>query len=297
MRREDMSDLTAFAVVAEERNFTRAAARLGMSQSALSMIMRRLEGHLGLRLLTRTTRSVAPTQAGEQLLETLVPALGALDARLAALTAMREKPAGLIRITSVEHATRAVLYPALARLLPDYPDIKVEVVSDYGLADIVADRFDAGVRLGEDVDKDMIAVRIAPDLQFAIVGSPTYLERTAHPIVPQDLVRHQCINLRVSADRGFYIWDFEKDGHALRVRVDGQMAFNSIDMLMQGALDGFGLAHLPLDVVEPYLASGRLMRVLEDWSKPLPGYHLYYPSRRQPTAAFALLVGALRYRV
>lgn len=296
MRREDMSDLTAFAVVAEERNFTRAAARLGMSQSALSMIMRRLEGHLGLRLLTRTTRSVAPTQAGEQLLETLVPALGALDARLAALTAMREKPAGLIRITSVEHATRAVLYPALARLLPDYPDIKVEVVSDYGLTDIVADRFDAGVRLGEDVDKDMIAVRIAPDLQFAIVGSPAYLERATRLIVPQDLVRHQCINLRVSADRGFYIWDFEKDGHALRVRVDGQMAFNSIDMLMQGALDGFGLAHLPLDVVEPYLASGRLMRVLEDWSKPLPGYHLYYPSRRQPTAAFAVLVGALRYR-
>jgi DNA-binding transcriptional LysR family regulator len=231
------------------------------------------------------------------LLETLVPALGALDARLAALTAMREKPAGLIRITSVEHATRAVLYPALARLLPDYPDIKVEVVSDYGLTDIVADRFDAGVRLGEDVDKDMIAVRIAPDLQFAIVGSPAYLERATRLIVPQDLVRHQCINLRVSADRGFYIWDFEKDGHALRVRVDGQMAFNSIDMLMQGALDGFGLAHLPLDVVEPYLASGRLMRVLEDWSKPLPGYHLYYPSRRQPTAAFALLVGALRYRV
>lgn len=296
MRRDDMSDLTAFAVVAEERNFTRAAARLGMTQSALSQIMRRLEAHLGLRLLTRTTRSVAPTQAGEQLLETLVPALGALDAKLATLTEMRDRPAGLIRITSVEHATRMILYPALARLLPDYPDIKVEIVSDYGLTDIVADRFDAGVRLGEDVDKDMIAVRIAPDLQIAIVGSPTYFQRFAPPVVPQDLVRHQCINLRISAERGFYIWDFEKDGHALRVRVEGQMAFNSIDMLTQASLDGFGLAHLPLDQVEHHLASGRLIRVLEDWSRPLPGYHLYYPSRRQPTSAFATLVAALRYR-
>ncbi|WP_343617273.1 LysR family transcriptional regulator [Novosphingobium sp.] len=296
MRRGEMADLTAFAVVAEERNFTRAAARLGMSQSALSQIIRRLEAHLGLRLLTRTTRSMAPTQAGEQLLETLVPALGALDARIATLTEMREKPAGLIRITSVEHATATILYPALARLLADYPDIRVEIVSDYGLADIVADRFDAGVRLGEDVDKDMIALRIAPDLQIAIVASPAYLERVGAPMVPQDLVRHQCINLRISADRGFYIWDFEKDRHALRVRVDGQMAFNTIDMLAQAALDGFGLAHLPLDQVEHHLASGRLVRVLEDWSRPLPGYHLYYPSRRQPTAAFAMLVKTLRYR-
>lgn len=296
MRRDEMADLTAFAVVAEERNFTRAAARLGMSQSALSQIIRRLEAHLGLRLLTRTTRSMAPTQAGEQLLETLVPALGALDARIATLTEMREKPAGLIRITSVEHATATILYPALARLLAEYPDIRVEVVSDYGLADIVADRFDAGVRLGEDVDKDMIALRIASDLQIAIVASPTYLERAGSPMVPQDLVRHQCINLRISADRGFYIWDFEKNSHAVRVRVDGQMAFNTIDMLAQAALDGFGLAHLPLDQVEHHLASGRLVRVLEDWSKPLPGYHLYYPSRRQPTAAFAMLVKALRYR-
>lgn len=296
MRRGEMSDLTAFAVVAEERNFTRAAARLGMTQSALSQIMRRLEAHLGLRLLTRTTRSVAPTQAGEQLLETLVPALGALDAKLAELTDLREKPAGLIRITSVEHATRTVLYPALARLLPDYPDIKVEIVSDYGLADIVADRFDAGVRLGEDIDKDMIAVRIAPDLQYAIVGAPAYLERSARPMVPQDLVRHQCINLRVSAERGFYVWYLEKDDRALRVRVDGQLAFNSIHMLVQAALDGFGLAHLPLDQVAQHLACGRLIRVLEDWSRPLPGYHLYYPSRRQPTAAFAMLVSALRYR-
>lgn len=296
MKRDEMADLTAFAVVAAERNFTRAAARLGMSQSALSQIMRRLEARLGLRLLTRTTRSVAPTQAGEQLLETLVPALGELDAKLALLTELRDKPSGSIRITSVEHASKTILYPALRALLPDYPDIKVEIVSDYGLADIVADRFDAGVRLGEDVDKDMIAVRIAPDLQIAVVGSPAYLEQRSPPLVPQDLTRHQCINLRVSAVRGFYIWDFEKDGHALKVRVDGQLAFNTIDIVTEAALDGFGLAHLPLDQVQHHLASGRLQRVLEDWSKPIPGYHLYYPSRRQPTSAFALLVEALRYR-
>ena len=296
MQRDEMADLTAFAVVAEERSFTRAAARLGMSQSALSQVMRRLEARLGLRLLTRTTRSVAPTHAGEQLLETLVPALGELDAKLEALTELRDKPAGSIRITSVEHATKTVLYPALRKLLPDFPDIKVEIVSDYGLADIVADRFEAGVRLGEDVDKDMIAVRIAPDLQNAIVGSPAYLERNPPPLVPQDLVRHQCINLRISAVRGFYVWDFEKEGHALKVRVDGQLAFNTIDLLTEAALDGFGLAHVPLDQVEPYLASGQLMRVLADWSKPFPGYHLYYPSRRQPTSAFALLVDRLRYR-
>lgn len=296
MQRDEMADLTAFAAVAEERNFTRAAARLGMSQSALSQIMRRLEARLGLRLLTRTTRSVAPTQAGEQLLETLVPALGELDAKLRTLTELRDKPAGSIRVTSVEHATKTVLYPALRKLLPDFPDIKVEIVSDYGLADIVADRFEAGVRLGEDVDKDMIAVRIAPDLQNAIVGSPAYLERNPPPLVPQDLVRHQCINLRISAVRGYYLWDFEKEGHALKVRVDGQLAFNTIDMLTEAALDGFGLAHVPLDQVEPYLASGQLIRVLADWSKPSPGYHLYYPSRRQPTSAFVVLVERLRYR-
>lgn len=296
MQRDEMADLTAFAVVAEERSFTRAAARLGMSQSALSQVMRRLEARLGLRLLTRTTRSVAPTQAGEQLLETLVPALGELDSKLRTLTELRDKPAGSIRITSVEHATKTILYPALRKLLPDFPDIKVEIVSDYGLVDIVADRFEAGVRLGEDVDKDMIAVRIAPDLQNAIVGSPAYLERNPPPLVPQDLVRHQCINLRISAVRGFYLWDFEKEGHALKVRVDGQLTFNTLDMLIEAALDGFGLAHVPLDQVEPYLASGQLTRVLADWSKPFPGYHLYYPSRRQPTSAFALLVERLRYR-
>jgi DNA-binding transcriptional LysR family regulator len=292
-----MADLTAFSVVAEERNFTRAASRLGMSQSALSQIMRRLEARLGIRLLTRTTRSVAPTEAGEQLLLTLAPALSELDAKLAMLSELREKPAGTIRITAVEHAAETILYPALRRLLPDYPDIKVEITADYGLADIVADRFDAGVRLGGDVDKDMIAVRIAPDLAIAIVGSPAYFERNPPPVSPPDLVRHQCINLRLSSSRGFYIWDFEKDGRALKVRVDGQLAFNTIAMIREASLDGFGIAHLPLDQVEHYLASGRLVRVLEDWSRPFPGYHLYYPSRRQPTSAFALLINALRYRM
>jgi len=296
MRREEMADLTAFAVLAEERNFTRAAAKLGMTQSALSQIMRRLEDRLGIRLLTRTTRSVAPTEAGEQLLQTLAPALSELDAKLATLSELREKPAGTIRITSVEHAARTILYPALRQLLPEYPDIKVEITADYGLSDIVADRFDAGVRLGEDVDKDMIALRIAPDLAIAIVGSPAYLERNPPPSVPQELVRHRCINLRLSPSRGFYIWNFEKDGRALKVRVEGQLAFNTIDMILEAALDGFGLAHLPLDQVEQYLASGQLVRVLEDWSRPFPGYHLYYPSRRQPTSAFALLIDTLRYR-
>ena len=296
MRREEMADLTAFAVLAEERNFTRAAAKLGMTQSALSQIMRRLEDRLDIRLLTRTTRSVAPTEAGEQLLQTLAPALNELDAKLATLSELREKPSGTIRITSVEHAAKTILYPALRQLLPKYPDIKVEITADYGLSDIVADRFDAGVRLGEDVDKDMIAVRIAPDLAIAIVGSPAYFERNPPPTAPQELVRHQCLNLRISPSRGFYIWNFEKDGRALKVRVEGQLAFNTIDMILEAALDGFGLAHLPLDQVKQYLASGRLVRMLDDWSRPLPGYHLYYPSRRQPTSAFALLINALRYR-
>lgn len=296
MRREEMADLTAFAVVAEERNFTRAAARLGMSQSALSQVMRRLETKLDLRLLTRTTRSVAPTEAGEQLLKTLVPALSELDAKLATLTELRDKPAGTIRITSVEHAADTILYPAMRTLLPDYPDIRVEINSAYELADIVNDRFDAGVRLGEDVDKDMISVRIAPDLDIAIVGSPSYFERHPAPVAPQDLVQHNCINLRLSPARGFYNWDFEKGGRAVKVRVDGQLAFNTIDLILKAALDGLGLAHLPLDQVDTLIDCGRLIRVLKDWSKPLPGYHFYYPSRRQPTSAFSLLVDTLRYR-
>ena len=296
MRREEMADLTAFVAVVEEGSFTRGAAKLGISQSALSQIIRRLEGRLGLRLLTRTTRSVAPTDAGEQLLETLAPALSALDARLASLSELREKPAGTIRITTVEHAAEAIIWPALKRLLPDYPDIRVEMMLDYGLADIVADRFDAGVRLGEQVDKDMIAVRIGPDYRRAVVGAPSYFEQRPKPKTPEELVAHRCINLELGHSRGSYIWEFAKGGRAPRVRVDGPLTFNDIALIRDAALEGFGLAGLPQDYVAQHIAEGRLIRVLEDWCPNLPGYHLYYPSRRQPTPAFALLVEALRYR-
>jgi DNA-binding transcriptional LysR family regulator len=296
MTREDLADLTAFLAVAEERSFTVAAARIGMSQSALSQIVRRLESRLGVRLLTRTTRSVAPTEAGERLLATLSPAIRDLDVTLAALGEMRERPAGTIRINAVEHAADTVLYPVLRELLPRYPEIKVEIVSEYGLVDIVAERYDAGVRLGEHVDKDMVAVRIAPDLQMTVVGAPAYFDRHPRPAVPQDLVRHRCISLRWSATQGHFIWEFRKKARELKVRVDGPLAFNAIDLILEAALDGFGLAFLSRDRVEEHVAQGRLVSVLDDWCPRFPGYHLYYPSRRQPTPAFALLVDALRFR-
>jgi DNA-binding transcriptional LysR family regulator len=296
MRREEMADLTAFVVVSEERSFTRAAAKLGLSQSALSQIVRRLEARLGLRLLARTTRSVAPTEAGLRLLQTLTPALEDLDASIAALSELRDKPAGTIRITSVEHATKAYLWPTLKKLLRDYPDISVEIVNDYALADIVTDRFDAGVRLGEQVAKDMIAVRIAPDMPMAVVGSPAYFVDRTPPLVPQDLVRHRCINLRLPTSGGLYVWGFEKDGHELKVRTEGPFVFNTTELSLDAALEGFGLGYLPDDQVHDHVSYGRLLKVLTDWTPSLPGYHLYYPSRRHPAPAFALLVDALRYR-
>src|SRR5205085_7581789 len=296
MRRDDMADLTAFLAVAEARSFTRAAADMGISQSALSQVIRRLEERLGLRLLTRTTRSVAPTEAGERLLETLAPALGEIDARVAALGELRDKPSGTIRITSVEHATETILWPVLRRFVETYPDVKVEVVSNYELTDLATEGFDAGVRLGEHVDKDMIAVRIAPDFRAAVVGAPSYFEDNPRPKLPQDLVRHSCINLRLSAARGHYIWEFQKGRRHPKVRADGPVAFNAIIMLRRAAIDGAGLANLPEDFVANDIAEGRLVRVLEDWCPPQPGYHLYYPSRRQPPQAFALLVEALRHR-
>jgi DNA-binding transcriptional LysR family regulator len=296
MKREELADLAVFVAVAEERSFTRAAVRLGMSQSALSQIIRRLETRLSMRLLARTTRSVATTEAGERLLETLGPAMSELDARLAALNESRNRPVGTISITSVEHAAESILYPVLKRFLPKYPEIKVEVVLDYGLVDIVADRFDAGIRLGEHVDKDMISVRIAPEMRQAVVGSPIYFKKHPVPRLPQDLVNHQCINLKLSNARGNYVWEFAKGGRAPRVRVDGPLAFNDIAMMREAALDGFGLVNLPQDYVGPHVASGKLIRVLKDWCPTYPGYHLYYPSRRQPTAVFSLLVEALRRR-
>ena len=296
MRREELGDLTAFLAVAEERSFTRAAAKLGTSQSALSHTVRRLETRLGLRLLTRTTRSVAPTEAGERLVETLRPAFEDIDNKLAALTELRDKPAGTIRITTSAHAAEAILWPVLAGLLTDYPDIKVEMTVDNSLVDIVAERYDAGVRLGEQVAKDMIAVPIGPSLRMAVVGAPSYFARKAKPRTPHDLTDHNCINLRLPTLGGFYAWEFEKAGRELKVRVDGQLAFNDIHMILNAARDGFGLAILLEDHARDHIADGRLVRVLEDWCDPFSGYHLYYPSRRQPTPAFSVLVEALRYR-
>lgn len=296
MPRMDLNDLLAFRAVAQARSFTRAAAQLGVSQSALSQTVRGLEARLGLRLLTRTTRSVAPTEAGERLLRTVSPAFDQIDAGLTALSELRAKPAGTIRLTATENAARAVLLPALARLLPDYPDIRVEIAVDYGLTDIVAERFDAGVRPGETVAKDMIAVRIGPDTRMAVVGAPSYLAKRPPPESPQDLTAHACINLRLPTHGGLYAWEFEKGGRELRVRVEGQLVFNATALILDAALAGLGLAYLPEEQVRTPLAEGRLVLVLADWCEPFSGYHLYYPSRRQPTPAFALLVEALRYR-
>jgi DNA-binding transcriptional LysR family regulator len=296
MRGRNYSDLLGFLAVAGERSFTRAAAKLGVSQSALSHSIRELEERLGVRLLTRTTRSVAPTEAGERLLRSLGPRFEEIDAELAALGALRNKPAGTIRITTGEHASETILWPALARLLPRYPDIKVELAIDYGLTDIVAERYDAGVRLGEQVAKDMIAVRIGPDFSMAVVGSPGYFASRPKPRKPQDLTSHACINIRLPTHGAIYGWEFEKRGRELKVRVDGQLVFNNVGLRMNAVLAGLGLAYLPEEQVGKHLDSGRLVRVLDDWCPPFTGYHLYYPSRRQMTPAFALLVDALRYR-
>jgi DNA-binding transcriptional LysR family regulator len=296
MPRQNVNDLLAFLAVARERSFTRAAAKLGVSQSALSHTIRGLEERLGVRLLSRTTRSVAPTEAGERLLHTVGPRFDEIDAELAALSELREKPAGTIRITTGEHAAEAILWPALATLLPHYPQIKVELITDYGLTDIVAERYDAGVRLGEQVAKDMVAVRIGPDFRMAVVGAPSYFARRAAPKKPQDLTAHDCINIRLPTYGGLYAWEFEKRGRELKVRVDGQLVFNAVALRLTAVLAGLGLAYLPEDQVQAHLADGRLIRVLDGWCPPFSGYHLYYASRRQPTPAFALLVNALRYR-
>jgi len=292
----DINDLTAFLAVARERSFTRAAAQLGVSQSALSQTIRGLEARLGLRLLTRTTRSVATTEAGERLQRAAGPRLDEISAELDALSELREKPSGTIRITTHDHALRSVLWPALEKLLPAYPDIKVEVIIDYGLTDIVAERYDAGIRYGEIVAKDMIAVRIGPDMRSAIVGAPAYFARRPKPVTPQDLTSHSCINLRLPTHGGLYAWEFEKNDHELRVRVEGQLVFNGTAPMLDATLSGLGLAYLPADTVQDHLADGRLIQVLADWCPPYPGYHFYYPSRRQPTPAFSLLVEALRYQ-
>ncbi len=296
MQRGNLNDLVAFQAVGRERSFTKAAAKLGVSQSALSYTIRELETRLGVRLLTRNTRGVSPTEAGERLLRTVGPRLDEIEAELAALSEFRDRPAGTIRITAGDHAVRSILWPKLVKLLPKYPDIKVELAVDYGLTDIVAQRYDAGVRLGEQIDKDMIAVRIGPDVRFVVVGAKSYFAKRPPLKTPQDLIGHTCINLRLPTHGGLYAWEFEKDGHDLKVRVEGQLVFNSIFQVLDAAVAGFGLAHVPEDLAQPYLANNRLKKVLEEWCQPWSGYHLYYPSRRQPSPAFALLVDALRHR-
>lgn len=296
MARENLNDLAAFLAVAREGSFTRAAAKLGVSQSALSHSLKGLEARLGVRLLTRTTRSVLPTEAGERLVRTLAPRFDEIDAELAALTEYREKPAGNVRISAGEHAAETIVWPALERLLPEYPDVTAEVVVDNGLTNIVAERLDAGVRLGEQVEKDMIAVPIGPDLRMAAVAAPGYFEKRPQPRAPDDLTGHACINLRLPTRGGLYAWEFEKGSRVLNVRVEGPLVVNTGSMALKAALGGLGIAYLPEDRVRVDLDGGRLLRVLSDWCPSFPGYHLYYPSRRQPTPAFAMLVDALRYR-
>ena len=296
MKRDELGDLAVFLAVAEARSFTRAAAMLGTSQSAISQIVRRLEAAIGLKLLTRNTRNVAPTQAGEQLIATLRPAFDEIDARLAALSALRERPSGRLRITTSRHAAETILWPVVSRMLQDHPDLSVEISIDGQLTDIIADRFDAGIRLGEQVAKDMIAVPIGPELRMAVMGAPEYFARRGRPMTPQDLTGHACINIRMPSKGGLYAWEFGKDGRDLNVRVEGPLVINDVPMILRAAAEGIGLACVLEDQASALTASGRLERVLVDWCPPFPGYHLYYPDRRQLTPAFALLVDSLRRR-
>ena len=292
----NFNDLLAFVAVAREGSFTRAAAQLGVSQSALSHTIRSLEARLGIRLLTRTTRSVSATDAGQRLLATVAPRFDEIVAEVAALSELRDKPAGTVRISAAEHAADTVIWPRLERFLPSYPDIHVEVTVEYGMIDIVANRYDAGVRLGDQVAKDMIAVRIAPDLNMAVVGAPAYFANYPTPSTPHELTAHNCINLRLTTYGGLYAWEFEKEGQALNVRVQGQLVYNSSRPMLRAALAGFGLACVPEDIAREHIEAGRLVQVLADWMPTFPGYHLYYPSRRQSSPAMSLVIDALRYR-
>jgi DNA-binding transcriptional LysR family regulator len=294
MARSNLSDITEFLCVAREGSFTKAAAKLGVSQSALSQTVRNLEARLGLRLLTRTTRKISPTEAGERLIQSVGPRLDEIDAELSALTALRDTPAGTVRIAAGEHAAELLLWPVVKRLLPDYPDITVEIVIDNGLTDIVEQRLDAGVRLGEQVAKDMVAVRIGPDVRMAVVGTPGYFATHSKPKTPQDLTAHNCINIRLPTAGGIYAWEFKKGGRELNVRVEGQLVFNTATMAVKGALAGAGLAFVPEQRVLLEIETGQLLRVLPDWCPSFSGFHLYYPSRRQPTPAFVIVAQALR---
>ncbi|BBN63357.1 LysR family transcriptional regulator [Pseudomonas syringae] len=296
MLRENAADLLAFLAVAKERSFTKAAARLGVSQSALSHTVRSLEARLGLRLLTRTTRSVSPTEAGERLIQKVGPHFDEIEIELAGLSDLRDTPAGKIRINAMDHSLDLIIRPVLKTFLHKYPDISVEVCCDYSFVDIAAEGFDAGVRLGEAVADGMIATRIGPDMRLSVVGSPAYFEGRTKPETPRDLTAHRCNNLRLPTNGGLYAWEFAKDSETLNVRVTGQVTFNGVYPLLDAALDGFGLSYIPHDLVAEHIEAGRLIQVLEDWSPTFAGFHLYYPSRRQASPAFALLLEALRYR-
>lgn len=296
MQRRELNDLLWFVAVAEERSFTKAAAKLGTSQPTLSATIKQLEQRLGLRLLTRTTRSVAPTEAGERLLASMAPRIAEIEQDIANLMALREKPSGLVRITISDHAYNWLVWPKLRSVLLDYPDVRVEFSIDNGLRNIVEERFDAGVRLGESLEKDMVAIRISPDWRLVAVASPAYLALHGTPTSPPDLVHHNCINHRQGRSGGLYSWEFAKDGREVRVRVEGQLAFNSSLPMVQAAIDGCGLAFVPEDLVAGPLASGELLQVLDDWSPCFPGYHLSYPSRRQLSPAMSVVVDALRHR-
>jgi DNA-binding transcriptional LysR family regulator len=291
-----LNGILAFLAVARERSFTRAAAHLGISQSALSHSIRGLEERMGLRLLTRTTRSVSTTQAGERLAQSLGPRFDEIEAELKSIVELRDKPAGTIRITTSTHAAESILMPALGKFLLDYPDILVEAVIEHGLTDIVAERYDAGIRLGEQVEKDMIAVRVGPDLRMAAVATPSYFEAHAKPKTPQDLTRHNCLNIRLQTYGGLYAWEFEKNGRPLNVRVSGQIICNGSSAIVAAALCSLAIAYVPEDMVRAHIAEKRLVRVLGDWCPPFSGYHLYYPSKRQAAPAFVLLIEALRFR-
>ena len=296
MRRDNVNDLLAFLAVARERSFTRAAKKAGLSQSALSHTIRQLEERLGIRLLTRTTRAVSPTEAGQRLLDSIGPSFDEIETQVAALSELRDKPAGTIRIVAADYAINCVLWPKLKKFLPGYPDIKVELTLDNGLTDIVTQRYDAGVRMGEQLAKDMISARIGPDFRFAVVGAKSYFKKNPEPSHPQDLVRHTCINDRLPSGGGLWAWEFEEKGREIKIRVDGQLIFNNIYNVLDAAIDGFGLAYVPEEIALPHIAKGRLTRVLERWSPYWQGYHLYYPSRRQSSPAFVAVVEALRHR-
>ena len=296
MAKENLNDLQAFVVVARERSFTRAAAQMGLSRSALSHAMLALEARLGVRLLTRTTRSVSTTDAGARLLATVAPRLQEIEVELGQLSAMRDRPAGTVRITAHDHAIGTALWPRLMPLLKQYPDIQIEFSVDYGFTDIAAQRFDAGVRVGDRIDKDMVAVRISPDMRMSVAASPDYLQGKTAPRKPQDLTEHRCVNLRLPTRGNLYAWDFEKGKKSVNVKVEGQTIFNSTALMLQAALDGLGFAYVPFDLMKPHIDAGRLVPVLEDWWPTFPGYHLYYANRRQIAPALALVIEALRHR-